>query len=733
MPLLSVSLKRKYHKMVRNLRSNSRLSVVLAIFVVIFAGWGVKSLLSSGASPPSLPTGVTLQQIDGGPNYYCSNGFTYACSSSFNGESWDDPRFFPILDSYSFYPANSPATFKDLGLNTSIAVTSDTDLSQLRNNGIWAILNPGEGTNVGAETVGWHIEEPSTWSQITSTASSAGSGLTGRFLEPSFTWDELVYGGISGTPCGTATMDETMSCTSGMPSNVHLNIPSADIYWFACSTIAFCGYTGSQVYGQPSNLTPDQLARGSNYGDMVDSMRTWDTTYPAPVAPYIETEDGLAGSGSREITPPELNWAVWDTITHGARQILYFGTTSNFGSGPTFGFSQSTLSGQSISMYNQAKDTNTLVKNLAPVINSPFALHYATNNVGGYTFPTAHIQLDNGLDTMTKYYTGGTYTNSAGTFNNGFYIFANVRGSETQTNVHATFTTADGYSGPVTVINGGTGAPTSYTVTATNGVFSDTFAKATDMHVYQIPYSQSTTPTVSLNASPTTITSGSSSNLTWSSTNATSCGATTPSGWTSSTATSGSQSVSPTTTTTYTISCTGSGGSAQASATVTVNSSGSPPTASVTSPTAGATVCNSINGGTGATVPISVHTTASAVNPNTVANVKLVIDSGSSPYATDTSSPYNFSLDTTTLSNGNHTLTAKVTDTPAGNTASSTAITVNVHNEAGDLNGDCTVNAFDLSTLLSHWQNTSSPAEDLNHDGIVNVFDLSVLLSHYGL
>jgi hypothetical protein len=75
-------------------------------------------------------------------------------------------------------------------------------------------------------------------------------------------------------------------------------------------------------------------------------------------------------------------------------------------------------------------------------------------------------------------------------------------------------------------------------------------------------------PTVTLVASPASITSGASSTLTWSSTNATSCSAS--GGWSGSKATSGSQSVSPTATTTYTLSCTGAGGSGSASAVVTV-------------------------------------------------------------------------------------------------------------------------------------------------------------------
>ena len=76
-------------------------------------------------------------------------------------------------------------------------------------------------------------------------------------------------------------------------------------------------------------------------------------------------------------------------------------------------------------------------------------------------------------------------------------------------------------------------------------------------------------PTAALSASPTTIASGSTSTLTWSSTNATSC--TASGGWTGAEVTSGTQSVSPTSTTTDTLTCTGAGGTtAPVSATVTV-------------------------------------------------------------------------------------------------------------------------------------------------------------------
>ena len=75
-----------------------------------------------------------------------------------------------------------------------------------------------------------------------------------------------------------------------------------------------------------------------------------------------------------------------------------------------------------------------------------------------------------------------------------------------------------------------------------------------------------TPPAVDLIASPTNITTGGSSTLSWTSAGVTSCSAP----WTTSTAPSGSQSVSPTATTTYTITCTDGTTSVEDSAAVLV-------------------------------------------------------------------------------------------------------------------------------------------------------------------
>src|SRR3974390_1282594 len=86
-------------------------------------------------------------------------------------------------------------------------------------------------------------------------------------------------------------------------------------------------------------------------------------------------------------------------------------------------------------------------------------------------------------------------------------------------------------------------------------------------------------------ANPTSVTSGASSSLNWSSTNATLCSAS--GAWTGAVATSGTQSTGPLTasSSTYTLTCTGPGGTGSASATVTVQGPSAPPPPGPSGPT----------------------------------------------------------------------------------------------------------------------------------------------------
>ncbi len=81
-------------------------------------------------------------------------------------------------------------------------------------------------------------------------------------------------------------------------------------------------------------------------------------------------------------------------------------------------------------------------------------------------------------------------------------------------------------------------------------------------------FPQPTAPTLTFSANPTSVQMGSSSLLTWDSTNATSC--TASNGWSGSKAVDGSQSVTPSATTMYQLECVGAGGTTTQSVVVNV-------------------------------------------------------------------------------------------------------------------------------------------------------------------
>lgn len=75
-------------------------------------------------------------------------------------------------------------------------------------------------------------------------------------------------------------------------------------------------------------VSADMGRRAFIYGDIIDTERTYQAgNYPAPILSIIEDGGPYADSNNTVasyIQPEELNWAVWDSIIHGARGIIYF-------------------------------------------------------------------------------------------------------------------------------------------------------------------------------------------------------------------------------------------------------------------------------------------------------------------------------------------------------------------------------------------------------------------------
>jgi hypothetical protein len=429
--------------------------------------------LAARAQPPgmpvvgSMPPGVTLQDIDGGPNYYGNAGFTYA-----HNAGWDDPSFFPIGPWLAPIRSQADANrWKDLGLNTAFALTSDSPLSLLRSNGLWAVIQANElskfGT-LGPETVGLlAADESDPWPAIRSTPNRLQDH---RFWWTNQTWNFIYFGDFGGVPAADV-LSRALVTPNG--TTRHLDLQSVDIYWFVSANTSQ-GTSQANfnnlnlIYNLDRQPTADEVRRAGHYGSMVDRLRPYQVGhYPAPIGQIVENggpyfEDTTAAS---YIQPAELNAAVWSSIIHGARFIVYFNHSF---AGPGHSFDNFAASyyrmvqpGQTISIYAQAKATNALVKQLAPVINSPTALGYVTVDPAPSAFA--------GIDTMAKY------------SNRKFYIFANTRASGKARNITATFTIANSGATAATVINESRSIPIMKGTT-----FTDTFADGCTVHIYQI-------------------------------------------------------------------------------------------------------------------------------------------------------------------------------------------------------------------------------------------------------
>ena len=95
-----------------------------------------------------------------------------------------------------------------------------------------------------------------------------------------------------------------------------------------------------------------------------------------------------------------------------------------------------------------------------------------------------------------------------------------------------------------------------------------------------------------------------------------------------------------------------------------------PPTVSLTSPSAGATVSGTITVSAGASDNVGVT------------GVQFKLDGVNNLGVEDTTSPYSISWDTTTAANGTHTLTSVARD-PVGNQTTSAPVSVSVNNPSG--------------------------------------------------
>jgi hypothetical protein len=426
-----------------------------AIGLVLVAG----GLAASAPSDPSMTGsprdtaaarhgghGAVLRPVDGGPNYY--GRFAHSLPSS--------PSFFPIGVWFESVTDPSDAQMDKLaGINTYVVLTLDSNLDIVRRAGMFAVPYVSGGN--GSETVGWFLGDEVDMAGGPGSGGTSGDGCSQPDSPCGYTMmqqavdrfpsdDRMRYANYG----KGITFWETRSQAAAFV-NRYQDVLSADNYWFTDDNI--CGPSEGATFFPSSDLVdgslpPSLCHRAANYGLTVSKVRSLESPAGSkPVWAFVEVGHSASEASGLSIKPWEIVAAVWSSIIHGARGIVYF--NHSFG-GPCQ--TQHALREDCYAAQRAAVTrVNSQISALAPVLNAPFA-----NGV---------VRSAPGVDTSTKWYDGH------------FYVLAGSTFSASHT---AKFAVSCTGNATVTVLN------ENRRLRVANGSFSDTFADGNTVHIYRI-------------------------------------------------------------------------------------------------------------------------------------------------------------------------------------------------------------------------------------------------------
>lgn len=383
---------------------------------------------------------VTLQPVDGGPDYYAR--FVHGLPT--------DPSYFPIGVWFeSVVDPHDVDLDKAAGLNVYVVITANSDLALVRAAGSHVFAQSSERDQFtsafGSETAAWELMDEIDMED-------GPSGCTGRLQDI-----------VNGLPAdgrarysnfGKGVLlwqtDAEAACFVDVPS-----IVSTDLYWFTDPWQLDMTGTPWLPEGERP-MTTSEIRRASNYGYVIDRLRALDARdgQRKPIWAFVETGwpfTQTAAEGARAIEPREVRAAVWHSLIAGARGVIYF--NHSFG-GPDECQTQHVLrndTGCYGAIRAMVTSINSQIKDLAPALN-------ADTVTSGWTVgPAARA--------MVKWYDGH------------FYVFTAAR---TATGGTATFSLpCAGDATAVRLYEGGT-------IPVVRGQFSETFVDGDAVHLFRI-------------------------------------------------------------------------------------------------------------------------------------------------------------------------------------------------------------------------------------------------------
>lgn len=268
-----------------------------------------------------------------------------------------DRSYFPLGVWFeSVISKHDLALDKRAHLNLYVVLTDDTDLSLVRAAGMRAV--PEVGTAVGSETVGWFLDDE------IDMVYGPGEGY------------DVMQGWVDQLPddgrpawanYGKGVLFWETDQEAATFVNDFQQVVSADAYWYTDRNI--CAATeGGTLIGAGGSLSDARCHRAANYGRTVDRVQALvDPPGSKPVLAFVELGHPFTEEDWPSITPAQARAAVWSSIIHGARGIIYF--NHSFG-GPCQ--TQHLLRDPCYAaMRKTITRVNGQITRLAPALNSP--------------------------------------------------------------------------------------------------------------------------------------------------------------------------------------------------------------------------------------------------------------------------------------------------------------------------------------------------------------------------
>jgi hypothetical protein len=421
-----------------------------------------------------LPVGVSLRQIDGGPQYF----------ARFHNSFPSDPSFFPIAvfnQTLGYNPGRGSwdprqlDAYKRIGVNTFANLYNGYDpamVRAIRGSGMYFIDHPPAHDSPGSTMAGyvWFDE-------------ADGNNDCGEIPSASVLGESVSCSPVDGrTPAGAIDsvnqrlnqLDPTrpVYCqyTKPVAELEGLNRAGAAAYVNAhCGIVSFDSYTISDGWERNHDLWRqyDDVAR-------VRSL----ASYAFPVWPFIEAGEpfptdacGVSSQWSGVRPTPAMEVAeAWNAVIAGARGIQWFDHSFSCG-GAGYPSSAQTLIDRRpayAGLQAAVRRFDSQVQQLAAVLNGPSAVGYLT----AVSNPNPDSEDGRSVNYLVKYDRA----------HNRFYLFV---APTTNAPESITFTTAGGYSGAIRATR--PLASTTATVLATRGTFADSFTGQTDVHEYVVP------------------------------------------------------------------------------------------------------------------------------------------------------------------------------------------------------------------------------------------------------